>query len=152
MFKWLDKIWRRKWLEMTFGELVDKIAIIQVKIDRLPVGDPRIETLKEQYLYLVDSLGDYAELILTPDQKIRLSCLLRDLYYNAYAQWDFEDAMSRIGDDVPIPDRLEAMKGSYYHNRKRALLKKEVDEMFNEKYKEVKQYSGMTQNEGKYKL
>ena len=145
-------LFRRKWLEMSFGDLADKIAILQVKLNRLPYLDSRIPQITEQYLYLRRAFIEYADTILEDVDNNRLCDLLLKLYDNAHAQWDFEDAMSKIGDNVPIPERLEAMKGSYYHNRHRALLKKEIDEMFGEKYKEVKHYSGMTQNEGKYKL
>lgn len=153
MFKWMkDKLFRRKWLEMTFGELVDKIAILQVKMARLPMDDPRIPVIREQQEYLCDGLHDYIESKFSIERQHQLHNLLVALYSNAYAQWDFEDAMSRIGDDVPVEERLAAMKGSYLFNRKRAILKKEVDELFGEKWYEVKQYSGMTQNKGEYKI
>lgn len=154
MFRWIrEHLFRRKWLEMSFGELLDKIAILRVKSRRISMDDPRMPDIRNQLFYLCDALDDYIEgQKWSIDKHMRISNLLKALYENANTQWDFEDKMSRIGDDVPVEERLEAMKGSYYYNRKRALLKKEVDELFNSKWKEVKQYSGMTENEGKYKL
>ena len=150
MFEWIYKIFRRKWAELSWGELFDKIAILRVKRERL--GQQVIygtddfnefQGIRGQYSYLNAKLRRYIFHNLTRKETNYAYDLLEALYQNNYTQWDYENAMSLTGGSVSVEDKLEAMKNSYTQNRKRAIIKRQIDKLLGSKWLEVKKYDGM---------
>lgn len=134
--KLVDKWLRRPIMEMTFGELIDKRTIFMVKANRGIAMNQHIEQVRKIDDWLVPYMerhyGDNDEYFIR-----RIFTLMSLLYDCNNAQFDFEDKVLELGGK----EGLEAAKQSREHNQRRAALKKEIDELFGEKYLEVKKYS-----------
>ena len=147
MFNWITKHLRRKWMELSWGELFDKISILQVKMNRMDTTTAldldKMLHIKNQYYYLTKRLSHYMNYNMSLIDANKAAALMERLFNNNYQQWDYENAMSLTGDEVPVSIRLEAMKNSYTQNRKRAIIKGEIDKLFKSRWMEVKQYAGM---------
>jgi len=131
-------MFRLKWKEMTMGEATDKLTILEVKYAKL--GGP--ESIKEQIVEMTIGIENYIEGIfvtrLSDYEQAKYWSLKEQLYKNNYAQWDWEDKVLSSTEAGP---GLHAAKMSRRHNARRALIKKEIDVIFKEKYLEIKKYA-----------
>ncbi len=134
MIRWLlDKFARRRVMEMTFGELLDKRSIFAVKADRGIAPDQHWEQIKRIDAWLMP----YVRRNFDPDTRARIVVLMGLLFDCNNTQFDFEDQVFELGGE----EGLQAAKNSRKYNQRRAALKKEIDEIFGEKYLEVKKYA-----------
>lgn len=140
MWKWLRwGIFRNQWKEMSMGEFIDKLAIIKVKTKKIgggPLERQAYEMEKRLQLYILDHLNDF--------DADYVNKWYAGLYHNHLKQWDYEDGVMAATDPVI---GIEFAKKSREANLWRAILKKQIDETFGEKYLEVKKYAKLKELE-----
>ncbi|MFY9642755.1 MAG: DUF6165 family protein, partial [Rhodomicrobium sp.] len=103
------------------GELLDKIAILEIKAERIP--GPRQRANVERELALLQELRRSQEI-----SGVHLDALAADLKRTNLALWDIEDAIrrcERLGDFGP--GFIELARSVYKENDKRAALKREIN-------------------------
>lgn len=117
------------------GELIDKLAILEIKAERIP--DPRkLENVKRELTLLSGlktSRGIFGG---------RLDALAADLKRTNTALWEIEDAIrqcERAGDFGP--DFVALARRVYQENDKRAALKREINVLFGSEIVEEKYYA-----------
>jgi hypothetical protein len=128
-------MFRRKWKEMSWGELLDRRSILQVKIRFIPEES---EYLNKQLKEINKPIFKYMTKELSKFEANRVVQLMSDLYKNNYVQWQYEDQVLSASNAL---DGLRAAKMSRKYNMKRAKIKREIDSIFEEKYLEVKKYA-----------
>lgn len=135
MLKWLKSKFRQPWREMSMGELADKISILMVKKAKLTSSHPEWNMLSRQREYLFKSFYNYCcDNLENIDEVMALTWTL---FENNFQQWDYEDQVLTLDGEAG----LAAAKKSRQYNQTRAVLKRKIDLLFNEKYLEVKQYA-----------
>jgi len=118
-------------IEVSIGEIVDKLSILQIKQDN--INDiSKLINIKNEYLYLHEIV--FAELNVNIDDYIPLLDINQKL-------WDIEDNI-RIKEkkqefDVEF---IELARSVYIINDKRAELKKEINIKYGSKFVEEKSY------------
>ena len=138
MLNWFkDKFSRRPWMQMSFGELIDKRAILRVKLNRLS-NKTDLRMISKQIKFIDDGLRPYVCRHLTAELQEHLEDLMDTLEKNHYLQWDWEDAVLAASD---VAEGVKAAKNSRLLNQVRAKIKREIDLMFNEKFLEIKDYA-----------
>ncbi|MGB8869981.1 MAG: hypothetical protein WCC96_12140, partial [Rhodomicrobium sp.] len=103
------------------GELLDKIAILEIKAERIPDQRQRINVERE--LKLLRELRQSRGIC-----GARLDSIAADLKRTNLALWDIEDAIrrcERLGDFGP--GFIELARSVYKENDKRAALKREIN-------------------------
>ena len=108
-----------------------------VKIDKLSVDNPERKMVINQHMWLWGNLYRYC-LKYHPNKLEELMTLIERLWYNNKIQWDFENQVITLNGE----EGLKAAKSSREYNMKRAIIKRRIDKLFEEKYLEVKQYDG----------
>lgn len=134
MIRWFkDTFLRRKVMEMTFGELIDKLTILRVKVRK------NIDVSKhmDQIIEIESWLYSFIHKTFNIDRQSEIEKLIHRLYHNNLQQFDFEDMVFEFGGKAG----LMAAKNSRKWNLKRAKIKQELDIIFGEKYLESKKYS-----------
>jgi hypothetical protein len=116
-----------------FGELIDKITILQIKAER--IGDPGKRANVARELALLEALRDG----LPPTAG--LDALAGELKAVNEALWEIEDAIrdcEREGDFGPR--FVELARSVYRTNDRRAALKREIDRLLGSTIVEEKSY------------
>ena len=126
-------------IEVSNGELVDKITILEIKkkkikdLDKLKHVEAELEKLYPSYYELEQATGDRWVTLL---HKFK-----HDLYMINDSLWEVEDKIrecertSNFGDDF-----IKLARSVYMNNDKRAALKKEINELTRSEFEEVKSY------------
>ena len=118
-------------IEISIGEIVDKLSILQIKQDN--INDiSKLINVKNEYLYLHKIV--FAELNIHIDDYIPLLNINKKL-------WDIEDKI-RIKEKNQEFDNefIELARSVYITNDKRAELKKEINIKYGSKFVEEKSY------------
>jgi hypothetical protein len=109
-------------LEVSAGELIDRITILEIKLDRLGVG-VREALLHE--LSLARAERDRA----VPHSEL-LSELSRKLYATNLDLWEVEEALRACEREGAFGGRfVELARQVYTNNDRRAALKRRIDEL-----------------------
>lgn len=138
MLKWFKNKFRQPWREMSMGEIIDKVSILNIKIvKRAYSTESQLEDLQQQARSIMIGIKeemkglDHAQF----DYVIKK---LGELHQNNLEGWDAEDAVMK----ATTPEATaKAAKLSRDLNLNRARLKRELDLVFDEKYLEIKNYS-----------
>ena len=128
-------MFRRKWKEMSWGELLDKRSILQVKAKFIP--EERLY-IQQQLNKMHEPIFNYIVKKLTEFERQRVCQLMGDLYKNNYVQWQYEDHVLSYKNPEAA---MQAAKMSRKYNLKRSKIKQEIDTIFKEEYLEVKKYA-----------
>lgn len=118
-------------IEISIGEIVDKLSILQIKQDN--INDiSKLINIKNEYLYLYKIV--FAELNIHIDDYIPLLNINQKL-------WGIEDQI-RIKEKKQEFDNefIELARSVYITNDKRAELKKEINIKYGSKFVEEKSY------------
>jgi len=118
-------------IEISIGEIVDKLSILQIKQDN--INDiSKLINIKNEYLYLYKIV--FAELNIHMDDYIPLLNINQKL-------WGIEDQI-RIKEKKQEFDNefIELARSVYITNDKRAELKKEINIKYGSKFVEEKSY------------
>ena len=120
---------------VSWGELIDKITILEIKEQRLTapvaVGNVRKE--------LTALMGAFAQLGATPAE---LQTLKQDLKSINETLWDIENrTRAKEAAKTFDADFIELTRSVYLNNDKRAAIKRRINELLNSGLVEEKQYT-----------
>jgi hypothetical protein len=120
-------------IPVSVGEVIDKISILQIKMNK--IQDPsKLELVSKELKLLVDISQEWLV-------RYDLDELLAQLKYVNGELWDVEDKLRIMERDRDFSSKfIELARAVYFLNDKRFSLKNQVNEMVNSTIKEVKDY------------
>ena len=121
--------------EISSGELLDKISILEIKLKKIKDKENLKEINKE-----------YAILKQSQNLNIKLANELKDLFDELKKVnlnlWDIEDKVRICEKNKDFGEKfIELARGVYFNNDSRAKIKSEINKLLGSNIKEVKQYS-----------
>ena len=121
--------------EISSGELLDKISILEIKLKKIKDKENLKEINKE-----------YAILKQSQNLNIKLTNELKDLFDELKKVnlnlWDIEDKLRICEKNKDFGEKfIELARGVYFNNDSRAKIKSEINELSGSNIKEIKQYS-----------
>ncbi len=130
MKKNLDKILA----EISAGELIDKITILNIKKEKITNNEKLVEIEKE-----LKSLKDTFNKIIIPDNS--LLELMEQLKKINLMLWDIEDGKRNAEKNKKFDERfIELARNVYKLNDERAKIKLKINNLLGSNIKEVKSY------------
>ena len=121
-------------IELSIGELLDKISILQIKAER--ITDPlKLENISRELDVLMSLWND------SPYSDKNLASEVNELKKINEALWEIEDKI-REKERNKLFDSgfIELARAVYITNDKRSKIKSEINEILKSNIKEVKQY------------
>ena len=122
-------------IAVSFGELVDKLTILEIKkskiknLDKLEKIETELKILKEK-----------ASLLENENKKI-YNKLFDELTEVNTKLWDIEDNIRKFELKKDFNDEfIELARSVYFLNDERFRIKSEINKLFNSKIQEVKEY------------
>ena len=120
--------------EISPGELLDKISILEIKLEKVKDKD-RQKKIKNEYDILKK----------VQNSSIEMSDKIKDLYRSVsnvnIKLWDIEDKIRICEQNKDFGKNfIELARGVYFNNDKRAELKNEINEILKSDIREIKQY------------
>jgi FkbM family methyltransferase len=125
-------------VEVSPGELLDKISILQIKSER--IDDPaKLWNIQTELQALTQTRNQFVETSPSLDQ------LFADLKRVNEALWDVEDELrfSEQRQDFG-PEFVELARSVYRHNDRRSVLKREINKLLDSRLLEEKSYGSLT--------
>lgn len=120
-------------VQISPGELLDRISILEIKCERLP------QTLSVSITKELRQLRIIRETKL--DQRLDVQALYDELKSVNESLWDIEDAIRRCEAQKQFGARfIELARSVYRNNDKRSSIKSEIDRLFQSSLAEVKFY------------
>ncbi len=124
---------------VSYGELLDKLTILEIKADR--ISDPHKRGNVERELGLLREVRDKP----VPSSR-QLLDVLSELKATNEQLWDIEDALRELEAASDFSDRfVQKARAVYETNDKRAHLKKRINQLLNSDIVEEKSYGAQTQ-------
>ena len=120
--------------EISAGELLDKISILEIKLDKIKDKESLIEINK-----------DYASLSETKNSNIsitkELENLTKQLKETNMKLWSIEDEKRMCEKNKDFGKKfIELARSVYLNNDKRARIKSEINKLLGSNIKEIKKY------------
>ena len=120
--------------EISPGELLDKISILEIKLEKVKDKDSQ-EKIKNEYDILKK----------VQNSSIEMSDKIKDLYRSVsnvnIKLWDIEDKIRICEQNKDFGKNfIELARGVYFNNDKRAKLKNEINEILKSNIREIKQF------------
>ena len=120
--------------EISPGELLDKISILEIKLEKVKDKD-RQKRIKNEYDILKK----------VQNSSIEMSDKIKDLYRSVsnvnIKLWDIEDKIRICEKNKDFGKNfIELARGVYFKNDERAKLKNEINEILDSNIREIKQY------------
>ena len=121
--------------EISSGELLDKISILEIKLKKIKDKENLKEINKE-----------YAILKQSQNLNIKLTNELKDLFDELKKVnlnlWDIEDKLRICEKNKDFGEKfIELAREVYFNNASRAKIKSEINKLSGSNIKEIKQYS-----------
>ena len=121
--------------EISSGELLDKISILEIKLKKIKDKENLKEINKE-----------YAILKQSQNLNIKLTNELKDLFDELKKVnlnlWDIEDKLRICEKNKDFGEKfIELARKVYFNNDSRAKIKSEINKLSGSNIKEIKQYS-----------
>ena len=122
-------------IEVSIGELLDKISILEIKQDK--IKDPeKIKFINNEYSILKDQL----EKNVKPDDK--LNNLYQSLKQINAKLWIIEDDKRQCEKDKDFSEKfIKLSRDVHFLNDKRAMIKLSINNYTGSKIKEMKEYT-----------
>ena len=121
--------------EISAGELLDKISILEIKIDKIQDKESLAE-IKKQYKILKQTQDLY---IKTNNEIKKLFLEIKKTNQNL---WHIEDKIRVCEKNKNFgKEFVELARGVYLNNDKRAKIKSNLNKLLGSNIKEIKQYS-----------
>ena len=120
--------------EISAGELLDKITILEIKIDKIKNEDDKKEVLKE-----------YKSLKKIQEDNIEFNEEIKKLY-NELKQtnsklWEIEDKLRILEKEKKLDeDFIKLARGVYFNNDERSKIKLKINKLLKSNIREIKQY------------
>ena len=120
--------------EISAGELLDKISILEIKLEKIQDKESHEEINKE---YRILKEAQNLNIKITENVKYFLN-ELKKINQNL---WDIEDKLRICEKNKDFgKDFIELARGVYLNNDKRAKIKSEINKKLGSNIKEIKQY------------
>ena len=120
--------------EISAGELLDKISILEIKLDKIKNKNSH-EKINKEYKILIkvrDSNIDITE---------KIKQLIKDIKRVNLNLWDIEDKLRICEKNKDFGTAfVELARNVYFNNDKRAKIKSEINKILGSNIKEMKQY------------
>ena len=131
----MDNKLKRIQSEISSGELLDKISILEIKLKKIKDKENLKEINKE-----------YAILKQSQNLNIKLTNELKDLFDELKKVnlnlWDIEDKLRICEKNKDFGEKfIELARGVYFNNDNRSKIKSEINKLLGSNIKEIKQYS-----------
>ena len=121
--------------EISAGELLDKISILEIKLDKIKDKE-NLQEIDKEYKSLNETRKTHLEI--TPDIQILIS-QLKDVNIML---WSIEDEKRICEKNKDFSKKfIELARNVYINNDKRAKIKSEINKLLGSNIKEVKKYS-----------
>ena len=122
-------------IEVSVGELLDKISILEIKQDKIKDLE-KLKFIKEEYSILNDQLNKNIK----SDEK--LNNLFSSLKEINAKLWVIEDEKRQCEKDQSFTDKfIKLSRDVHFLNDKRAKIKLEINDYTGSKVKEIKEYT-----------
>ena len=122
------------WVEIAPGELIDKLTILDIKLER--IADPA----KRRHIEAERAALEASRTQSAPEST-ELTRLTAELKAVNEALWDVEDALRRCERDGDFgPHFVELARSVYHRNDQRAALKRAINELLGARFMEEKSY------------
>ena len=119
-------------IEVSIGEIVDKLSILNIKKDNI-VDEVKLENISKEYLYLHEIV--FAKLNISYDDEYLILLEVNKLL------WDVEDKLRDKERSKEFDSEfIELARSVYFINDKRSRIKKEINEKYSSDFIEEKSY------------
>ena len=120
--------------EISAGELLDKISILEIKLEKVKDNNSQEEIKKE-----------YQILKVIQNSSIELTGQIKDLFQSLknvnIEMWNLENKVRICEKNKDFGKNfVELARGVYFTNDKRARIKSEINEILESNIREIKQY------------
>jgi hypothetical protein len=124
-------------IEVSTGEILDKLSILEIKLDR--ISDPsKRNNLLQEYVILAAAAEEIYDA--NPDRE-DIKILYTDLLNINKTLWNIEDQIRECERDESFgSDFIELARSVYYTNDDRADVKKQINTLTGSKLVEEKSY------------
>ena len=121
--------------EISAGELLDKISILEIKLDKIKNNNDQKEISKE-YKLLKEALDSNIKIT----EKIKK--LFKEIREVNLILWNIENGIRTCEKNKDFGKKFtELSRAVYLNNDKRAKIKSEINEILGSNIREIKQYS-----------
>ena len=121
--------------EISAGELLDKISILEIKLNKIKNKTSR-QKVKKEYKILIETKKSNIQI----NKKIQK--LIKDIKYVNLNLWNIEDKLRICEKNKDFGKKfVDLARKVYFNNDKRAKIKLEINEILGSNIKEVKQLS-----------
>ena len=125
-------------VEISPGELLDKISILEIKIEKIKDNDSISQIQKE---YKILKSGQRALMEITPEKE-GIEKLFLNLKSINLILWDIEDKIRVCEKNKDFSKKfIDLARGVYFNNDKRAKIKFEINKILKSNIKEIKSYT-----------
>ena len=122
-------------VEVSVGELLDKISILEIKLDKIKDGE-KLKFIKDEY----DVLKNEYDKNISPNQEI--NNLFKSLKKINEKLWSIEDDKRMCEKNSNFGDKfVKLSRDVHFLNDKRAKIKLEMNNHTGSSIKEIKEYS-----------
>ena len=120
--------------EISAGELLDKISILEIKLEKVKDKNSK-EEIKKEYKILKGIQNSSTEMT------DKIKDLFRSVKNVNIELWEIEDKLRICEKKKDFGKNfIELARGVYFNNDKRAKLKNEINEILKSNIREVKQF------------
>jgi len=120
--------------EISAGELLDKISILEIKLDKVKNKNSQ-ERINIEYKMLMKARDSNIEIT----EKIRQ--LIKDIKEVNLNLWNIEDKLRICEKNKDFGQGfVQLARNVYFNNDKRAKIKSEINELLGSEIREIKQY------------
>ena len=120
--------------EISAGELLDKISILEIKLDKIK-GKENLEEINKEYKILKDVQNSSIEVT------EKLKTLFKEIKEVNLNLWNVEDKLRICEKNKDFGQTfIELARDVYLNNYKRSKIKSEINKILGSNIKEIKQY------------
>ena len=120
--------------EISAGELLDKISILEIKLTKVKDKESLVEIDKEYKI-----LKDVQKFNIESTEKLKL--LFQEVKNVNQNLWDIEDKLRICEKNKDFGDKfIELSRGVYFNNDRRSKIKSEINKLLGSNIREIKQY------------
>jgi hypothetical protein len=122
-------------IAVSFGELVDKLTILEIKKSKIKNHD-KLKKIETELILLKEKAS-----LLESENKKNYTKLFNELTEVNTKLWDIEDNIRKFESKKEFNDEfIELARSVYFLNDERFRIKSEINKLFNSKIQEVKEY------------
>ena len=120
--------------EISAGELLDKISILEIKLDKIKNKNTH-EKINKEYKMLITARDSSIEIT------EKINQLIKDIKQVNLNLWNIEDKIRICEKNKDFGSTfVELARSVYFNNDKRAKIKSEINEILGSNIREIKQY------------